>query len=120
MQIGNEVVCMRYRSDNMWSCAVVKGVTVGGYIRGRLCHNQSIDGYFMHMPEIRIAYPSNAADAKGLLKAACRMDDPVLFLEHKGIYRHGFAATPEPDENYILPFGQARVVQEGSVLTILT
>ena len=120
MQIRNELASMRYRSNNMWSCPVVMRVPVGGYIHGGLCHSQSIDGYFMHMPGIRIAYPSNAADAKGLLKAACRMDDPVLFLEHKGIYRQGFAATPEPDENYILPFGQARVVQEGSVLTILT
>tara|TARA_Y100000034_G_scaffold116698_1_gene155334 strand:- start:6198 stop:8204 length:2007 start_codon:yes stop_codon:yes gene_type:complete len=120
MQIRNELASMRYRSNNMWSCPVVIRVPVGGYIHGGLCHSQSIDGYFLHMPGIRIAYPSNAADAKGLLKAACRMDDPVLFLEHKGIYRQGFAATPEPDENYILPFGKARIVQEGSVLTILT
>jgi len=120
IQIRNELASMRYRSNNVWSCPVVMRVPVGGYIHGGLCHSQSIDGYFMHMPGIRIAYPSNAADAKGLLKAACRMDDPVLFLEHKGLYRQGFAATPEPDENYILPFGQARVVQEGSVLTILT
>ena len=95
-------------------------VAVGGYIHGGLCHSQSIDGYFMHMPGIRIAYPSNAADAKGLLKAACRMDDPVIFMEHKGLYRQGFASSAEPDKDYILPFGQAKVVQEGTVLTILT
>jgi len=120
MQIRNELSTMRYRSNNAWSCPVVIRVPVGGYIHGGLCHSQSIDGYFMHIPGIRIAYPSNAADAKGLLKAACRMDDPVLFMEHKGLYRQGFAATPEPDENYILPFGKARVLQEGAVLTIIT
>jgi len=120
MQIRNELATMRYRSNNAWSSPVVLRVPVGGYIHGGLCHSQSIDGYFMHMPGIRIAYPSNAADAKGLLKAACRMDDPVLFLEHKGLYRQGFAATAEPDENYILPFGKGRVVQEGAILTILT
>jgi 2-oxoisovalerate dehydrogenase E1 component len=120
MQIRNEVASMRYRSNGKWKCPLIMRVPVGGYIHGSICHSQSIDGYFMHMPGIRIAYPSNAADAKGLLKAACRMDDPVLFMEHKGLYRQGFAATPEPDENYILPFGQARVVQEGSVATIIT
>ena len=120
MQIRNEVASMRYRSNGKWKCPLIMRVPVGGYIHGAICHSQSIDGYFIHMPGIRIAYPSNAADAKGLLKAACRMDDPVLFMEHKGLYRQGFAATPEPDENYILPFGQARVVQEGSVATIIT
>ena len=120
MQIRNELASMRYRSNNMWNCPVVLRVPVGGYIHGGLCHSQSIDGYFMHMPGIRIAYPSNAADAKGLLKAACRMDDPVIFMEHKGLYRQGFASSAEPDKDYILPFGQAKVVQEGTVLTILT
>ena len=120
MQIRNEVASMRYRSNGKWKCPLIMRVPVGGYIHGAICHSQSIDGYFIHMPGIRIAYPSNAADAKGLLKAACRMDDPVLFMEHKGLYRQGFAATPEPDENYILPFGQASVVQEGSVATIIT
>ena len=120
MQIRNELASMRYRSNNMWNCPVVLRVPVGGYIHGGLCHSQSIDGYFMHMPGIRIAYPSNAADAKGLLKAACRMDDPVIFMEHKGLYRQGFASSAEPDKDYILPFGQAKVVQEGTVLTIIT
>ena len=74
----------------------------------------------MHLPGIRIAYPSNAADAKGLLKTACRSQDPVLFLEHKGMYRQGFAKRPEPDADYLLPFGQAAVVREGSHMTIVT
>ena len=85
-------------------------VPVGGYIHGALCHSQSIDGYFIHMPGIYIAYPSNASDAKGLLKMACRMNDPVLFMEHKGLYRQGYAATKEPDIDYILPFGKGRLV----------
>ena len=120
MQIRNELASMRYRSNNMWSCPVVIRVPVGGYIHGGLCHSQSIDGYFLHMPGIRLAYPSNAEDAKGLLKMACRMDDPVIFMEHKGLYRYAMATTPEPDENYLLPFGKARVVQEGNDLTIVT
>ena len=120
MQIRNEVASLRYRSNGEWKCPLVMRVPVGGYIHGAICHSQSIDGYFMHMPGIRIAYPSNAEDAKGLLKAALRMDDPVLFLEHKGLYRQGFAASAEPDENYILPFGIARNVMEGDIITILT
>jgi len=120
MQIRNEVASLRYRSNGEWKCPLVMRVPVGGYIHGAICHSQSIDGYFMHMPGIRIAYPSNAEDAKGLLKAALRMDDPVLFLEHKGLYRQGFAASAEPDENYILPFGIARNVMEGDIVTILT
>ena len=120
MQIRNEVATMRYRSNNTWSCPIVIRVPVGGYIHGALCHSQSIDGYFVHLPGIYIAYPSTAADAKGLLKSACRMDDPVLFMEHKGLYRQGYCSTAEPDENYLLPFGKARIVQKGSELTIVS
>lgn len=120
MQIRNEVATMRYRSNNTWSCPMVIRVPVGGYIHGALCHSQSIDGYFVHLPGIYIAYPATAADAKGLLKAACRMDDPVMFMEHKGLYRQGYCATPEPDKNYVLPFGKARVVREGDHVTIIT
>jgi len=93
MQIRNEVATMRYRSNNTWSCPIVIRVPVGGYIHGALCHSQSIDGYFVHLPGIYIAYPATAADAKGLLKAACRMDDPVMFMEHKGLYRQGYCAV---------------------------
>ena len=120
MQIRNELASMRYRSNGNWKCPLIIRVPVGGYIHGAICHSQSIDGYFMHMPGIKIAYPSNATDAKGLLKAACRMDDPVIFMEHKGLYRQGFSSTPEPDKNYILPFGKAKIVQEGNILTIIT
>lgn len=120
MQIKNEMAMLRYRSNNTWSCPIVIRIPVGGYIHGGPYHSQSLDGYFFHLPGVRIAYPSNAADAKGLLKAACRMDDPVLFFEHKGLYRQGFASTPEPDENYILPFGKARIVKAGDLLTVVT
>jgi len=120
MQIRNEVATMRYRSNNSWKCPLVMRVPVGGYIHGALCHSQSIDGYFLHLPGIYIAYPSNAADAKGLLKMACRMDDPVLFLEHKGLYRQGFATSPEPDSSYLLPFGKAQIVQKGEEMTLVT
>ena len=120
MQIRNEVATIRYRSNNSFSCGMVIRTPVGGYIHGGLCHSQSIEGFFMHLPGIHIVYPSNAADAKGLLKYACRIDDPVLFLEHKGMYRQGFAKRPEPDEDYLLPFGQAAVVREGHDLTIVT
>ena len=120
MQIRNEVASMRYRSNGSWKCPMVIRVPVGGYIHGAICHSQSIDGYFMHMPGIRIAYPSNAEDAKGLLKAALRMDDPVLFLEHKGLYRQGFAASKEPDENYVLPFGIGKKIMDGDIVTVIT
>ena len=120
MQIRNEVATMRYRSNNNWHCPMVIRVPVGGYIHGSLFHSQSIDGYFIHLPGIYIAYPSTAADAKGLLKSACRMDDPVLFMEHKGLYRQGYCSTAEPDEHYLLPFGKARIVQKGSELTIVS
>ena len=120
MQIRNEVSTFRYRSNNSWTCPMVIRVPVGGYIHGGLCHSQSIDGYFIHMPGIYIAYPSSAADAKGLLKMSCRMNDPVLFMEHKGLYRQGYAATEEPDEEYILPFGKGRIISQGDQLTIIT
>jgi len=120
MQIRNEVVTMRYRSNNNWASPIIIRAAVGGYIHGGLCHSQSIDGFFQHLPGIWIVYPSNATDAKGLLKMACRMDDPVLFMEHKGLYRYALAATPEPDDSYLIPFGKANIVQEGTDLTILT
>ena len=120
MQIRNEVATMRYRSNGNWSCPLVIRVPVGGYIHGSLYHSQSIDGYFAHTPGLKIAYPSNASDAKGLLKYACRCDDPVLFFEHKGMYRQGFASSEEPDNDYLLSFGKAKIVQEGNDLTIVT
>jgi len=120
MQIRNEMATMRWRSNGNWSAPLVIRVPVGGYIHGGLCHSQNIEGFFAHLPGIKIAYPSNAADAKGLLKAAIRGDDPVIFMEHKGLYRQSYAATPEPDADYLLPFGKARVVREGDDITVVT
>ncbi len=120
MQMKNELASMRYRSNNAWAAPVVTRVAVGGYIHGGLCHSQNIEAFFAHIPGILIAYPSNAADAKGLLKTACRIKDPVLFCEHKGLYRQSYAITPEPDENYLLPFGKAKVVKEGSDVTVVS
>lgn len=120
MQIRNEVATMRWRSAGAFACPMVIRVAVGGYIHGGLCHSQNIEGFFAHLPGIHICFPSNAADAKGLLKQAIQCDDPVLFLEHKGLYRQSYAMTPEPDASHILPFGQARVVQEGRDATIVT
>ena len=120
MQIRNELSVMRWRSFNNWSAPVVLRVPVGGYIHGALCHSQNIEAFFAHIPGLKIAYPSNAADAKGLLKAAIRCPDPVLFLEHKGLYRQSFAAAPEPDTDFLLPFGKARVAREGSDVTVVT
>jgi 2-oxoisovalerate dehydrogenase E1 component len=118
--LRNQVASYRYRSNSDWGCPMVIRVPVGGYIHGGLCHSQNIEAFFAHMPGFQIAMPSNAADAKGLLKAAIRMEDPVLFMEHKALYRSAAARSPEPDENYLLPFGKARVVREGTDLTIIT
>lgn len=120
MQIRDELAMLRYRSNNAWSCPVVIRVPVGGYIHGGHYHSQCIESIFAHVPGIRLCFPSNAADAKGLLKTACREEDPVLFMEHKALYRQSFAASPEPDANYLLPFGIAKVKREGTDITVIT
>jgi len=113
MQMRDELVTFRYRSNNQFSAPAVFRVAVGGYIHGGLFHSQNIPG-------LLIAYPSNAADAKGLLKTSLRLNDPVLFLEHKGLYRQSYASSPEPDDKYLLPFGKANIVTEGDDLSIIT
>lgn len=120
MQIRDELSMIRYRSNNSWDAPVVIRVAVGGYIHGGLYHSQSIESFFTHSAGLRVVFPSNAADAKGLLKTACRCDDPVIFLEHKGMYRQSFAATPEPDADYLIPFGLAKVKRTGEDITIIT
>ena len=120
MQMKNETAAMRYRSNNAWSTPVVVRVAVGGYIHGGLCHSQNIESIYAHVPGIYIAFPSNAADAKGLLKTACRINDPVLFCEHKGLYRQSSAIFPEPDDDYLIPFGKAKVVKEGNDITVVS
>ena len=120
MQFKSEVSTIRYRSNNKWSAPFVVRVAVGGYIHGGLYHSQNIESIFAHVPGIYIAYPSNAADAKGLLKTAIRLNDPVLFCEHKGLYRQSFATSPSPDENYLVPFGKAKVVRDGDDLSVIS
>jgi 2-oxoisovalerate dehydrogenase E1 component len=119
-QLRNQVASFRYRSNGDWSCPMVIRVPTGGYIHGGLCHSQNIEAFFAHMPGFKIVMPSTAADAKGLLKTAIRMEDPVVFLEHKALYRMAAARSPEPDADYLLPFGKARIVREGTDLTIVT
>jgi 2-oxoisovalerate dehydrogenase E1 component len=104
----------------LFEAPVVTRVAVGGFIHGGLYHSQNIEGFFAHMPGILIAYPSNAADAKGLLKTALRLNDPVLFLEHKGLYRQSYSSSPEPDKNYLLQFGKAKIIKEGSDISVIT
>jgi 2-oxoisovalerate dehydrogenase E1 component len=119
-QLRNQVAPFRYRSDGEWTCPMVIRVPCGGYIHGGLCHSQNIESIFGHTPGLKIALPSTAADAKGLLATAIRSEDPVLFLEHKALYRAASARTPTPPEHYTLPFGEARIAREGSDLTIVT
>lgn len=120
MQYKNETATFRYRSNNEWAAPFVTRVAVGGYIHGGLYHSQNIEAFFAHVPGLYIAYPSNAADAKGLLKTAIRINDPVIFCEHKGLYRQSFAMAPEPDADYLIPFGKAKVVREGKDLTVIS
>ena len=120
MQLRSETATMRYRSNDVWANPFVTRVAVGGYIHGGLYHSQNIEAIFAHVPGMYIAYPSNAADAKGLLKTACRINDPVIFCEHKALYRQSFASSPEPDEHYLIPFGKAVVAIEGNDVTVIS
>ena len=118
--LRNQVAPLRYRSNNAWSCPMVIRVPCGGYIHGGLCHSQNIEAIFSHMPGFNVVMPSSATDAKGLLKTAIRSKDPVLFLEHKALYRAASARSPEPGEDYLIPLGKACTVREGTDLTIIT
>ena len=119
-QLRNQVSSLRYRSNNQWSCPMVIRIPCGGYIHGGICHSQNVESIMAHMPGYKVVMPSTAADAKGLLKTAMRCEDPVIFLEHKALYRAAGARTPEPGAEYLLPFGKARLVSPGTDLTIIT